>query len=132
MQYVDVKVEELPEEEIKTGQSKFKLFSSVKGSVAASMIEDSHTKCKFCKSHFDKLPKEDVISLKKNMIKGKVPPPPIDKEEEYFKMTLISYQMVNKVDNRVITLDFKTLYNKAKRENVPFFKYNSWLTRRIE
>ena len=129
-----MQVEELPEEEMKRGISKFKLGSSVKGrsSVAESMIEDSHSKCKFCKSNFDKLPKDEIIQLKKNMIKGKIPQPPVDKEEEYFKMSLISYQMIHKVDNRVITLDFRTLYNKARRENIPFFKYSQWLSRSIE
>ena len=134
MQYVDVQVEELPEEELKQGYGKFKWSSLVKGrsSIAESMIEDSHSKCKFCKSHFDKLPKDEILQLKKNMIKGKVPPPPVDKEEEYFKMSLISYQMIHKVDNRVICLDFRTLYNRAKSEKIPFFKYNSWLARTIE
>lgn len=130
--FVDVKVEELPELEIKKEKKKFMWAKSAKNSTIEGSIEESHSKCKFCKTHFDNLPKQEIVKLKVNMIKGKIPLPPIDKEEEYFKMSLISYQMGNKVDNRVLTLDFKTLFNKAKRDNVPFFKYNKWLQTRIE
>ena len=46
------------------------------------------------------------------------------KEEEFFRMVLLSYQMVNRKNKRMTALDPVALYKEVSEvQNVPFYRY---------
>ena len=55
------------------------------------VIEDSHPSCPFCISQFNGLNESQCIQAKKKMVRlgGAIE----NKEEEFFRMTLLSYQL---------------------------------------
>ena len=65
-----------------------------------------------------------------------LPPPKNDhqnKEEEYFKMSLLSYQLFYKNNQKIMTLDYKALYKDvAVQQKLPFYQWNNWLKTKIE
>jgi len=57
----------------------------------------------------------------------------LNKEEEYFKMCLLSFQLQNLSNKKVMGLDAKELFVMAsQKEKLPFFKWNGWLQKQIE
>ena len=54
-----------------------------------------------------------------------------DKDEEYFRMSLLAYQLNNKNIQKVLTLDYKKLYKKAVDSKVPFNQYYEWLKKQV-
>ena len=65
----------------------------VKSSVASvSFIDESHPECKFCKKQFDEISESQRENFKKNLVKkAKTSAPVENKEEEFFKMCLLSF-----------------------------------------
>ena len=56
-----------------------------------------------------------------------------DKEEEYFRMCLLSYQMKYSNNQKIMTLDYKSLYRQVtKDKKMPFYMWNNWLKDCIE
>ena len=55
-----------------------------------------------------------------------------NKEEEFFKMNLLSFQLLNKTNMKVMKLDAKQLFKRAQEEQLPFFKWNEWLKQMVE
>ena len=54
-------------------------------------------------------------------------------DQEFFKMSLLSYQMSNPFDKKVMELDYKVLFKQASTfEKLPFYKWNTWLSQKIE
>lgn len=50
------------------------------------------------------------------------------KEEEFFRMVLLSYQMVNRKNKRMTALDPVALYKEVSEvQNVPFYRYQDWI-----
>lgn len=95
-------------------------------------VEDSHPACDFCASQFDLLDQSQCLIMKKKMLRqssGAVK----DKEEEFFRMCLLSFQLTNKHNQKILALDAQSLYQEAaKRRKLPFFKWNDWLRKQIE
>ena len=51
-----------------------------------------------------------------------------NKEEEYFRMCLLSYQLIYKDNMKILTLDYRSLYKQVmQNNNLPFYKWNDWL-----
>jgi len=87
----------------------------------------SHKDCNFCNTQFADCTDEEIVRLKykmtifKNDIKSK-------KEEEFFRMVLLSYQMVNRKNKRMTALDPVALYKEVSEvQNVPFYRYQDWI-----
>jgi len=83
----------------------------------------SHKDCNFCNTQFADCTDEEIVRLKykmtifKNDIKSR-------KEEEFFRMVLLSYQMVNRKNKRMTALDPVALYKEVSEvQNVPFYRY---------
>ena len=56
-----------------------------------------------------------------------------NKEEEYFRMCLLSFQLVHKHNQQILALDSASLYDEVtKQRKLPFFKWNDWLRRKVE
>ena len=49
------------------------------------------------------------------------------KEEEFFRMVLLSYQMVNRKNKRMTALDPVALYKEVEEKNIPFYRYQDWI-----
>jgi len=87
----------------------------------------SHKDCNFCNTQFADCTDEEIVRLKykmtifKNDIKSR-------KEEEFFRMVLLSYQMVNRKNKRMTALDPVALYKEVSEvQNVPFYRYQDWI-----
>ena len=94
-----------------------------------NMETESHPKCGYCKGHFDQL-SESEVQKKKYKIRKFLDGKQTKKEEEYFRMCILSYQMMNQNNKRMTALDPEILYNNAQSENVPFYQYNEWVTKK--
>ena len=106
----------------------------MKSSVASfSFVEESHPECKFCKRQFDDINESQRENFKKNLIKKNYKEKPVEnKEEEFFKMCLLSFQLKHK-SKKVMALDAKKLFKEVSElEKLPFFKWNDWLKKTIE
>lgn len=56
-----------------------------------------------------------------------------DSEEEYFRMCLLSYQLSNKNNQKILLLDPRSLYKEVtKKHKLPFFKWNDWLRKKVD
>ena len=75
-------------------------------------IPDSHPECNFCDGQFNLLDQAQCLTEKKKLLKGKGAME-VDKEEEYFRMSLLSLQLVHKHNPQVLALDPKYLYKQA-------------------
>ena len=86
----------------------------------------SHKDCNFCNTQFADCTDEEIVRLKykmtqfKNDIKSR-------KEEEFFRMVLLSYQMVNRKNKRMTALDPVALYKEVEEKNIPFYRYQDWI-----
>jgi len=87
----------------------------------------SHKDCNFCNTQFADCTDEEIVRLKykmtifKNDIKSR-------KEEEFFRMVLLSYQMINRKNKRMTALDPVALYKEVSEvQNVPFYRYQDWI-----
>ena len=71
------------------------------------------------------------MQMKKKMIRaGKAIE---NKEEEYFRMCLLSYQYVYKNNMKILTLDYRSLYKQVtEKYNYPFYKWNDWIKETVE
>ena len=95
-------------------------------------VEDSHPECEFCASQFDLLDQSQCLIMKKKMLRQSTGADR-DKEEVFFRMCLLSFQLTNKSNQKVLALDSKSLYEEAaKKRKLPFFKWNDWLRKQIE
>lgn len=95
-------------------------------------VEDSHPDCDFCASQFDLLDQSQCLIMKKKMLRQSSGASR-DKEEEFFRMCLLSYQLANKRNQKILALDSRSLYEEAaKRRKLPFFKWNDWLRKKVE
>ena len=103
-------------------------------SISESVIEESHPECKFCDYCFKSMnDKREVVQTKKRMLRKIGDSSKAKSDEEFFKMTLLSYQMGNPFDKKVMELDYKVLFQQANTfEKVPFYKWNAWLSQKIE
>ena len=56
-----------------------------------------------------------------------------NKEEEFFRMCLLSFQINNKENMKVMKLDYRSLYKQVTdKHHLPFFKWNDWLKECVE
>jgi len=55
-----------------------------------------------------------------------------NKEEEYFRMVLLSFQLTHKENSKVLTLDYRSLFKRVTAEKLPFFKWHDWLQEMVE
>ena len=65
--------------------------------------------CKFCIYLFSELTENQTVSLKKRIFlltKEKQD----NKDEEFFRMCLLQYQMQNKDNLKIMSLDYRNLY----------------------
>jgi hypothetical protein len=75
----------------------------------------SHNECNFCNTQFADCTDEEIVRLKykmtsfKNEIKSR-------KEEEFFRMVLLSYQMVNRKNKKMTALDPVALYKEVSEK----------------
>ena len=80
-------------------------------SISESVIEESHPECKFCDYCFKQMgDKREIIQTKKRMLRKIGDSSKANSDEEFFKMTLLSYQMSNPLDKKVMELDYKVLF----------------------
>ena len=43
-------------------------------------------------------------------------------------MSLLSYQLIHKYNQKIMTLDYKALYKQVvDKEKLPFYEWNNWL-----
>ena len=56
----------------------------------------------------------------------------LDKEEEYFKMCVVSQQLCNIKNKKIMSLNPSVLLKDVRKANLPFFKWNKWLMDHIE
>ena len=103
-------------------------------SISESLIEESHPECKFCDFCFKSVgDKREVIQTKKRMLRKIGDSSKANSDAEFFKMTLLSYQMSNPFDKKVMELDYKVLFKQASLfEKLPFHKWNAWISQKIE
>jgi hypothetical protein len=103
-------------------------------SISESTIEESHPDCKFCDYCFKKMDdKREIVQTKKRMLRKIGDSSKANSDEEFFKMTLLSYQMGNPLDKKVMELDYRALFKQASTiQKLPFYKWNAWLNERIE
>ena len=48
-------------------------------------------------------------------------------------MCLLSYQLANKTNQKVMLLDPRSLYQEVtKKKKLPFFKWNDWLRKQVD
>lgn len=83
-------VEELDAESVESMRRSSNLNKSNFSSILDSQIIDSHPKCMFCKDQFPGKTDKDRLQMKKNLLRL-VQKPKETKEEEYFKMCLLSF-----------------------------------------
>lgn len=77
---------------------------SVSNLFNGELVEDSHPDCDFCGSQFDLLDQSQCLIMKKKMLRqssGAVR----DKEEEFFRMCLLSFQLTNAHNQKILALD---------------------------
>jgi hypothetical protein len=55
-----------------------------------------------------------------------------NKEEEFFRMCLLSFQIKHKDNLKILKLDYKSLYSQVILKKLPFFMWNEWLRVCIE
>jgi len=55
-----------------------------------------------------------------------------NKEEEFFRMSLLCHQLQHKKNLKIMKLDSKKLYKQVKDLNLPFFEWHHWLKKMIE
>lgn len=100
--------------------------------VEDSQILESDPNCKFCSDLFQGN-ERDKFQAKKRMLLELKTIRTLNKEEEYFKMCLLSFQLQNLSNKKVMGLDAKELFVMAsQKEKLPFFKWNGWLQKQIE
>lgn len=83
-------VQELDVESVESLRRSGNLNKSNFSSILDSQIIDSHPKCMFCKDQFPGKTDKDKLQMKKNMLR-QLQKPKETKEEEYFKMCLLSF-----------------------------------------
>ena len=107
--------------------------SSAKKSMATNkQVESSHPDCPFCNVQFIGLEFDEEQQIKKNLIK-KGAFKAENKEEEYFRMCLLSFQLNYKHNQKIMTLDHKALYKTASiQKKMPFFKWNKWISDQVQ
>ena len=103
----------------------------------SSFVDESHPECKFCKKQFDDVDESQKDQFKKNLLKkNKNNDKPVaaeNKEEEFFKMTLLSFQLTHKSNRKIMALDAKKLFLQvSEKEKLPFFKWHDYLQKTVE
>lgn len=77
--------------------------------------------------------KREISQAKKRMLRKIGDSSKVRSDEEFFKMCLLSYQMANPSDIQVMKLDYKVLLKQVRDiEKLPFFKWNTWLSQKVE
>ena len=95
-------------------------------------IEKSHPLCDFCLNVFKDLDESQIYTCKRKLLK-KGAFTVENKEEEYFRMCLLTYQLNYKSNQKVLTLNYKALYKEAAIKNkLPLNKWNEWLKKQID
>lgn len=74
-------------------------------------IEDSHPACPFCVSQFQGLNESQCINAKKKMLRKAAAIE--NKEEEFFRMSLLTYQLKYQSNQKIMTLDYRALYKQV-------------------
>ena len=89
----------------------------------------SSPNCMYCNGHFEALTPAEVLK-KKYKIRKFLDGKQTKKDEEFFRMCILSYQMMNQKNKRMTALDPEILFNNAKKEGVQFYQYNEWVTKK--
>ena len=106
---------------------KSKISSNSKRGVEEEVASSSN--CMYCNGHFEGL-SADQITKKKYKIRKFLDGKQTKKDEEFFRMCVLSYQMMNQKNKRMTALDPEILYNNAQKEGVQFYQYNEWVTKK--
>lgn len=53
--------------------------------------------------------------------------PPNKQEEEYLRMSLLSFQILHKDNEQIMALDPAALHKELRRQQIPFYKWTEWL-----
>ena len=94
------------------------------------MVVESHEKCKFC-SQIGKSESERN-DLKKKIMKF-LKNPDTDRLFEYFSLCLVSYQLNDSKNTKILALNSKQLYQEVtQKAKLPFNQWNKWLGDRIQ
>ena len=48
-------------------------------------------------------------------------------EEEYIRMSLLSFQILHKDNDRIMALDPTALFKELKQLDIPFYQWNAWI-----
>ena len=96
-------------------QNNRNIGGSSKKSMATNKVDFSHPECDFCTAQFSGMSEEEIAKIKKRLIK-KGAFAADNKEEEYFRMCLLSYQIKYKGIQKILTLDHNALYRQAAQQ----------------
>jgi len=50
-----------------------------------------------------------------------------DPNEEFFKMTLLSFKINSKISSKVFEIDSTELYKDCQKSKLPFYKWPRWI-----
>mmetsp|Transcript_3882 Transcript_3882/g.6600 ORF Transcript_3882/g.6600 Transcript_3882/m.6600 type:complete len:134 (-) Transcript_3882:37-438(-) len=101
-------------------------------SIQSGQVGQSHDKCEFCNQLFKQMDERQQQQLRKQLLQRGANYIE-NKEEEFFKMSLLSYQINNKQNMKILKLDAKSLYKQvSEQQKLPFFQWNDWLKVCIE
>ena len=78
-------------------------------------FDECHDECIFCKKLFVDQGEMQIKLTKKKIVRF-LKAPEVDKEEEFFRMMLLTFQMKYRTNQKVLKLDHRTMYKQVQND----------------